>query len=378
MVSTHRTPLDGVFDQPLIMGLFLPLQSGAWNSTKLPRSTDWRFPYNAQCALKAEELGFDLAFGLAQWLGKGGYGGEMVFREYAMDPLMVTAGLSTLTKRILLISTVHVLYGWHPLQLAKLGATLDQMSNGRWGINVVTGYKPSELEMFGLPAIAHDHRYEMTEEFVVLMERLWSETENFTYKGKFWSLGAAYVSPKPAGGKCIMVSAGSSPAGIDYAARHTDLMFITSPAGADPDEALASLPEHTARIKTAARARGREMKLIIHPMVICRDTEKEARDLAGQIVEHADEEATANFLRPFDQGDQTSWKGFKPESAVLGGNVNLIGNPQQMVEWFVGLKKAGCDGIQISFFDFLPDLEHFGRKVLPLMIEAGLRKEIPT
>ena len=325
--------------------------------------------------MRAEELGFDLAFGLAQWLSKGGYGGEIAFREYAMDPLMVTAGLSTLTRRIVLISTVHVLYAWHPLQLAKLGATLDRMSAGRCGINVVTGYKPSELNMFGLPAIAHDDRYEMAEEFVVLMERLWSETENITYTGKFWSLGEAYVSPKPLTGKCIMVSAGSSTAGINYAARHTDLMFITSPSGANPENALVSLPAHTANIKAAGHALGRDLKLIIHPMVLCRDTEKEAHKLAGHIIANTDAEATENFLRPFSQGDQASWKGFKRESAVLGGNINLIGTPQQIVDWFINLKDAGCDGVQISFFDFLPDLEHFGEKVLPLMVEAGLREE---
>ena len=299
----------------------------------------------------------------------------MAFREYAMDPLMVTAGLSTLTRRIVLISTVHVLYAWHPLQLAKLGATLDRMSDGRFGINVVTGYKPSELTMFGLPTIAHDQRYEMAEEFVMLMKRLWLETENISYTGKYWSLGEAYVSPKPLAGKCIMVSAGSSSAGIDYAARHTDLMFITSPAGADPKDALASLPEHTAKIKAAGRALGRELKLIIHPMVLCRDTEKEAHDLAAQIIAHTDEQATENFLRPFSEGDQASWKGFKRDSAVLGGNINLIGTPRQIVDWFIELKDAGCDGVQISFFDFLPDLEHFGQKVLPLMEEAGLREE---
>ena len=113
-------------------------------------------------------------------------------------------------------------------------------------------------------------------------------------------------------------------------------------------------------------------------MVLCRDTEKEAHHLAKQIIEHADPIATDNFLRPFEEGDQASWKGFDRSSAVLGGNVNLIGNPQHMVDWFIRLKEAGCDGIQISFFDFLPDLDHFGKKVLPLMIEAGLREEIDT
>src|SRR5690606_29921755 len=103
----------------------------------------------------------DLVFGLAQWMGKGGYGGKMKFREDANDPLLITAGLAAVTKRVLLISTVHILYGWHPLHLAKFGATIDQMSGGRWGLNVVTGYKHSEVEMFGLSLVEHDKRYDM-------------------------------------------------------------------------------------------------------------------------------------------------------------------------------------------------------------------------
>ena len=61
----------------------------------------------------AEKLGFDLVFGLAQWMGKGGYGGKMKFRESSTDPLIVTAGLAVLTKRIILI-----LHGSYSLRLA--------------------------------------------------------------------------------------------------------------------------------------------------------------------------------------------------------------------------------------------------------------------
>ena len=143
-------PVERAARNPLILGLFLPLQSGAWSPSTAPRATSWTFDYNARCTVLAEKLGFDLVFGLAQWMGKGGYGGKMKFRESSTDPLIVTAGLAALTKRIILISTVHILYGWHPLHLAKFGATIDNMSGGRWGLNVVTGYKKSEFEMFGL------------------------------------------------------------------------------------------------------------------------------------------------------------------------------------------------------------------------------------
>jgi len=58
---------------------------------------------------------------------------------------------------------------------------------------------------------------------------------------------------------------------------------------------------------------------------------------------------------------------------ILGGNVNLIGTPEQIVEQFVRLKNCGCDGLQISFVDFEPDLAFFGDRVIPLMKQAGLR-----
>ncbi len=58
---------------------------------------------------------------------------------------------------------------------------------------------------------------------------------------------------------------------------------------------------------------------------------------------------------------------------VVGGNVHLVGTPEQVVDWLLKLHAAGCDGVQINFYDFLPDLEFFGEAVLPLMKEAGLR-----
>jgi hypothetical protein len=113
------SPLHEVLKQPFLLGLFLPLQNGGWSPSLLERTTDWRFDYNAALTLHAEALGFDLVFGLAQWMPKGGHGGSMSYRENSIDPFITTAALSAVTKRILLLSTIHVLYGpWHPLHLA--------------------------------------------------------------------------------------------------------------------------------------------------------------------------------------------------------------------------------------------------------------------
>ncbi|HEY3846535.1 MAG TPA: LLM class flavin-dependent oxidoreductase, partial [Acetobacteraceae bacterium] len=240
--ASGASPLRRLPDHKLLLGLFLPMQQGAWSPSRAPRSTSWTFDYIARCTTLAEQLGFDLTFGLAQWLGKGGYGGEMHFREHEVDPIIANAALAALTKTIVLINTVHVLYAWHPLHLAKFGAAMDHISGGRWGINVVTGYKPSEYRMFGLEPIEHDLRYAMADEFTTIMERLWTEDEELSFHGKFWQTERAFLAPKPGQRRPFLVNAASSAAGLDYAARHSDLIFITSPAGADPEQACDALP----------------------------------------------------------------------------------------------------------------------------------------
>ena len=359
--------------QPLMLGLFLPIQSGGWTPSSTPRGTDWTFEYNARLVIQAEEAGFELAFGLAQWLGAHGHGGVTKYRKQSIDPLLMTSGVVALTRNIILLSTVHVLYGWHPLQLAKMSATLDQMAQGRWGLNLVTGFRPHEVGMFGLDPIAHDERYAMVEEFAEIMERLWREEGNLTFHGKFWQVNEAYVSPKPINGRPIMVNASASDVGLAYAAKHSDLIFITSPGGADISAAVETLPPHTKRIKDLAAAEGREVRTIINPHVICRDTEAEVQQIIKAIVAGEDAEAVDTMVGTQKTSDAQSWRGHKRQQRIIGGNVHVFGTPEQVVEQFAQLKAAGCDGLQINFFDDEPDLTYFKENVLPLMKQAGLR-----
>jgi FMNH2-dependent dimethyl sulfone monooxygenase len=360
--------------QPMLLGLFLPIQSGGWSPSTLPRSTSWEFDYNAKLTQRAEEFGFDLAFGLAQWMGKGGTGGSMRFRELSLDPFITVTSLATITKRIILISTVHVLYGpWHPLYLAKFGATLDHISGGRWGLNVVTGFVPSEARMFGNEQIQHDLRYEMASEFTEMLTALWSSDENLSMDGRFWHLIGAFVTPKPQYSRPLLVNATGSPAGIAYAARHSDLVFITSPVGGHIEKALEALPAHNAEIKDKASELGREIRTIINPMIICRPTEREARQYYDAIVAAADRGAIEGYMGRRAAGDAQGWKTDAGDYRAVGGNLQIVGGPEQVVERLVQLKNAGCDGVQLTFFDFAEDLEFFGNRILPLMKEAGLR-----
>lgn len=368
------SPLSKALEQPLLLGLFLPIQAGGWTNSTLPRSTDWRFEYNRDLTLRAEELGFDLVFALSQWLPRGGYGG--VFDGQALDSFITISALSAVTKKIMLISTIHVLYGpWHPLHLAKFGATLDHISGGRWGINVVTGHRAVEHEMFGWDRIEHDRRYELAAEFIEVLQRLWQDDENFSFAGQSsWKLNGAFVTPKPRYGRPVLINATGSEAGISFAGRYSDIVFITSPAGSDIDSALEALPAHTRQVKDAALGVGRRVRTLLNPLVISRPTEKEAWELADRIVAHADTRVPRGF-QTF-ASDAHAWKGREGRDdpyAKVGGNIYIIGTPGQVVDKFAKLKQAGVDGLQISFFDFKPDLEFFGENILPLMKEAGLR-----
>src|SRR5579863_8398244 len=315
------SPLFLVLRQPLILGLFLPVQSGGWSASLLPRTTDWRFDYNAVLTRRAEALGFDLVFGLAQWTSKGGYGGISKYREASLDPFITVTALSAITERILLISTIHVLFGpWHPLHIAKFGATLDHISGGRWGINVVTGYSPREARMFGAQHIEHDQRYEMAGEFVDIACQLWGSSDNLTLQGKFWSLEDAFVTPKPRYGRPVLVNATGSPAGIDYAATYSDLVFITSPAGHEIDAALHVLPAHNAAIKAAGVERGRRLRTVINPMIVCRETDREAHRYHQAILDAADRDAIEGFVGHQRSGDAVAWKAHGDSHRALGGN----------------------------------------------------------
>ncbi|MGF6291615.1 FMNH2-dependent dimethyl sulfone monooxygenase [Paraburkholderia youngii] len=373
-VEFADSPVARALEQPLLLGLFLPIQAGGWSASTLPRTTDWNFDYNLALVQKAESLGFDLVFALSQWLPKGGYGG--VFNGQALDSFMSLAAMTARTERIILVATSHVLYGpWHPLHFAKFSATLDHISKGRWGINVVTGHRAVEHEMFGWQRIEHDRRYELAGEFLDAVQQLWSQPENFSFVPELstWKLDKAFVTPKPQYGRPLLVNATGSDAGIDFAARYSDVVFITSPAGSEIEAALAALPAHTARVKATAAKYGRKVRTLINPMVICRQTEAEALAYRDAIVAHGDEGSFHRF-----ESDAHAWRGNAEQrnqaaARAVGGNISIVGSPQQIAEYIVRLHRAGIDGVQLSFFDFQPDLEFFGARVLPLLREAGLR-----
>lgn len=372
-LPTEDSALARALAQPFTLGLFLPLQSGGWSPSTLPRSTTWTFPYTQDIALRAEALGFDLLFGLGKWLGPGGYGGQTNYHGISLDPFMATAALTAVTSRILLVSTMHILYGpLHPLHLARFGASLDHISGGRWGVNIVTGHRESEHRRFGKPPIPHGDRYAMAAEFLDFATAIWQSDTGVSGQGRFWTLEDAYEAVKPRFGRPPIVIASGSDDGIALAAQHGDILFTSSPAGEKLDAALQALPPIVAKLNAAAAAKGRQVKTMVNPIVICRPTEREALAYRDAIMEHADWGAISAFET--QKSDAHAWKNFSNAHRAVGSNVlHIVGSPEHVAEQLAALAAIGIGGAQISFFDYQPDLEQFGLEVLPLLQQAGLR-----
>ncbi|KAH8901527.1 luciferase-like monooxygenase [Thozetella sp. PMI_491] len=364
------SPLSRADRQPLLLGVFLNLQG--IHKSSVPTTNTWTFDYNVEIVKQAEALGFELAFSRTQWLPKGGYDGEA-----SLDAFIALGAMAAVTSNIMLISTMHVLYGpLHPLHIAKYGATLDHIAKGRWSINIVTGHRKVGHEMFGWQRLEHDKRYEMAGELFDVVNSLWGETENLSYEGKAsaWKLHNAWITPKPLYGRPVLVNATGSPAGIEFAAKYSDLIFITSPGGSHIDSALETLPEHIKTIRAAAAAHGRKIKTLINPYVVARDTPEEAEAAAKAIADGRPK--AENAPKKYDS-DAHAWRGHSDpahkQSYNFGGNIDIIGSPEQVRDQLVALHKVGIDGVQLGFYDFASDLEYFGRKILPLLKEAGLR-----
>jgi len=368
--------------EPLILGLMFPQGQGAWTASLAPTETTIEWNFLASLAQLADRLGLDYVFMGNGYYTKGGYGGYGRARATALDATAVAAALAPITKRLLLISTIHTAYNCvHPLFFAKMGATLDWISEGRWGPNFVAGISELNARHFGVPWLDHDERYAMSEEFVTVVKRIWSDPEPVTFQSKFMKTEAAWMSPKPAR-LPIMVNAGVSEMGLDFAARHCDWVFTS--AGGEPDlTGSRDMRAGVERVKGFGRRYGKDLKVASNVYVICRDTEAEARRAFERICDQADFEVIEAMRSPgMGLVDPKGSKAFVDKaqrpidrSGALWGGIRVIGDPRQVAARLVEFKENGLDCVSLVFHNYLTELTYFAEHVLPLLKRAGIRLE---
>ncbi len=98
---------------------------------------------------------------------------------------------------------------------------IDHISDGRLMLNIVTGWNKPEIDMFGVEMLPHDERYDMAEEWLDIIKRLWTEDEEFDHEGKYYKIVKGYLQPKPIQQPFpAIMNAGGSERGRHFAAKY--------------------------------------------------------------------------------------------------------------------------------------------------------------
>jgi FMNH2-dependent dimethyl sulfone monooxygenase len=349
---------------------WVPNVSGGLVISKIPQKTGWSFEANARYAQTAEQVGFD--FALLQTRFIASYGAEN-----QLEAITLASALATVTKKLNLIAAI--LPGlWHPGVVAKMIATLDQISNGRAAVNIVSGWFKGEFYGYGEPWLDHDERYRRSEEFIRVLREMWTNEET-TFRGDFYRINNAPLKPKPISPPPIF-QGGNSKAARQMAARVSDWYFMN---GNTIDGFKAQIDE----VKALAAIEGRKLNFGANSFVIVRDTEEEAKQVLRDIIANADAEAVEGFK------DQVRFAGkASPEKEGMWANSNfedlvqyndgfktgLIGTAEQVADRIIELKKIGVDLILTAFLHYDEDLKAFGEKVIPIVREKEALLDEPV
>ncbi|MCY7941399.1 FMNH2-dependent alkanesulfonate monooxygenase [Bacillus inaquosorum] len=293
------------------------------------------------------------------------------------DPWLTASALAGETKDLKFLVAVRPGL-MQPSLAARMTSTLDRISDGRLLINVVAGGDPYELAGDGL-FISHDERYEATDEFLTVWRRL-LQGETVSYEGKHIKVENSNLlfSPQQAPHPPIYFG-GSSQAGIEAAAKHTDVYLTWG----EPPELVK---EKIERVKKQAEKEGRSVRFGIRLHVIARETEQDAWEAAERLISHLDDETIAKAqaaLSRYDssgqrrmavlhQGDRTKleispnlWAGI---GLVRGGaGTALVGDPQTIADRIAEYQALGIESFIFSGYPHLEEAYYFAELVFPLL-----------
>jgi alkanesulfonate monooxygenase SsuD/methylene tetrahydromethanopterin reductase-like flavin-dependent oxidoreductase (luciferase family) len=166
-----------------------------------------------------------------------------------------------------------------------------------------------------------------------------------------------------------LLNAGASPAGQEFSARNVDINLIALP--------IEETPAYVRNIKALANDKyQRNIEVWTYCLVICRETEQEARAAHKAIIDAGDwpgAEIIMEVLGLESASFGTQIKQFQERFIAGWGGPNLIGSPERVAEQFAEFSNAGLSGAIFGFLDYAKELKEFGEEVLPILQKEGLR-----
>ena len=338
-------------------GIFLPMANGGWILSTNAPPLDGSYDYNRQVALLAEDTGFDFIMSMAKWRG---YGGITQHWRYSLDSQLLMAALAALTKRVRIVATVHTLLQ-NPAVTAKMVTTLDQISHGRAGLNLVTGSYKGEFEQMSAwrDDVNHDQRYDLAQEWIDIIKRLWTE-DHVTYQGKYFQMIDCESDPKPAK-RPFLVCAGTSAKGMRFTVDEMDAIF----AGGKDDAETAQI---CAGIKAMAREAGRAVKTYTMITLVIGDSDEDANAQADRFRAGFDEEACKGMMRAYGFLDQEIGKENSFVQNARSGfmSARIIGSAETVSDRIIAmLEQCHLDGMMLIFPDYLKSMKLFAQAIMP-------------
>lgn len=354
----------------LKLAVFSANMAGGANLTRAPEAPRATWPESVQIARAAEAAGFEALIPVARWRGMADPARRDAHRSF--ESFTWAAGIAAATERIQVFATFHIPVT-HPVSAAKQIATVDHIAGGRFAVNVVAGWNEDEFRMFGLEQREHDDRYAVADEWMTFLNRIWAADEEFDFQGRYFQARSVLSEPKPVQrGRPVVMNAGFSPAGRDFAARHADLTFAMVP---DASAAARIVPELKAEVE---RRHDRKLMVFAGAHIVCAATEAAARrEYERMTGELGDRDAAANAIRlliPNSGSADFDTDGMAAAAIAGFFALPLVGTPDSVVAQMSELADAGLDGLALSWLDYQAGIDQYARDLRPRLIEAGLRE----
>ncbi|HMK78294.1 MAG TPA: LLM class flavin-dependent oxidoreductase [Xanthobacteraceae bacterium] len=398
----------------------------AWRHPKAQADAGVNPGHYKRLAQAAERAKFDLIF-LADGVSVRGDDIDALSRTATryvgqFEPITLLSALSSVTERIGLVATASTTYN-EPFHIARKFASLDHLSGGRAGWNLVTSADEREAYNFNREShLAHARRYERAEEFIDVVLGLWDTWEDDAFvrdkqeglffdpaklhvlghRGEHFSVRGPLNVPRPPQGHPVVVQAGSSEAGKALAARTAEVIFTAQQTLPDAKAFYADVkgrmaqfgraPEElkimpgafpvVGRTESEAREKYDELQSLIHPVVgLSLLSKMIGADLSGypldgplpELPETNGGKSRQALLTELARRENLTIRDLYLRIAGARGHWTLVGTPQQisdqLEERFV---EYGADGFNIMPPHLPGSLDDFATLVIPELQRRGL------
>jgi dimethylsulfone monooxygenase len=341
-------------------GFWMPV-FGGWLRNIEDEGMPATFAYQRELAQQADRTGWDVT--LVAELNLNDIKGP---EADCLEAWTTAAALAPLTERLELMTAVRPNFRL-PAVVAKEAATIDQISNGRFTLNVVSAWWQQESDEYGGSWVQHDERYARTEEFLAVLKGMWTRDE-YTLEGRYYTIKNARLAPKPVQKPWpVLYAGGESPAAKDLIARECDAYLMHG----DPPEVLATKIEDM----RARRARHPELPPLRFGVAAYSIVRNNDADVKKELARITDVRASARgyaSYQEFIKGSQLETKVSLEDYSVSnrGLRTGLVGTPDQIAEQIRGLERIGIDLLLLQCSPQLEEMQRFSSEVFPLVARS--------